>query len=73
VKRVAVPIGLALGLGSLWVAELDSKVIDRVNPRTARIVGRLRVGGYPVHLGVGFGSVWARDDTGRVLRIQPER
>ena len=72
VKRLAVPIGLALGFGSLWVAELDSKMIERVNARTARIVGRLRVGGYPAHLGVGFGSVWVRDDTGRVLRIQPQ-
>jgi hypothetical protein len=73
VKRLAVPIGLTLGFGSLWVAELGSKVIERVNPQTARIVGRLRIGGYPVHLGVGFGSIWVRDDAGRVLRIQPTR
>jgi hypothetical protein len=67
-----VPIGLAVGFGSLWVADLDSEVIDRVNERTGRIVGRLRVGGYPVRLGIGFGSVWVRDDTGRVLRITPQ-
>jgi hypothetical protein len=48
-------------------------VIDRVDERTGRVVARLRVGGYPVRLGVGFGSVWVRDDTGRVLRINPER
>jgi len=65
------PIGLALGFGSLWVADLDAKTIDRVNPRTGRIIARLRVGGYPVRLGVGFGSVWMRDDTGRLLRIKP--
>jgi YVTN family beta-propeller protein len=69
----ATPIGLALAFGSLWVADLDSKVIDRVNPHTARTSGRLPVGGYPVRLGVGFGSVWVRDDTGRVLRIRPQR
>jgi YVTN family beta-propeller protein len=67
------PIGLALGFGSLWVADLDAKTIDRVNVRTGRIVARLRVGGYPVRLAVGFGSVWVRDDTGRVLRIRPQR
>jgi virginiamycin B lyase len=72
VKGLAAPIGLALGSGSLWVADLDSKVIDRVNPRTGRIVGRLRVGGYPVRLAVGFGSLWVRDDTGRVLRLRPQ-
>jgi virginiamycin B lyase len=67
------PIGLALGFGSLWVADLDAKTIDRVNPRNGRIVARLRVGGYPIRLGIGFGSVWVRDDTGRVLRITPQR
>jgi YVTN family beta-propeller protein len=72
VKGLAAPIGLALGFGSLWIADLDSKVIDRVNLRTGRIVGRLPVGGYPVRLAVGFGSVWVRDDTGRVLRIRPQ-
>jgi hypothetical protein len=68
-----VPIGVALGFGSLWVADLDAKTVDRVNPRTGRIVARLRVGDHPVHLGAGFGSVWVRDDSGRVLRIRPRR
>lgn len=67
------PIGLAVGFGSLWVADLDAKTIDRVNPRTGRIVGRLRVGGQPIRLGIGFGSLWVRDDGGRVLRIRPQR
>ena len=67
------PIGLALGFGSLWIADLDAKTIDRVNVRTSRIVARLRVGGLPIRLGVGFGSVWVRDDSGRVLRIRPQR
>jgi len=67
------PIGLALGFGSLWVADLDAKTIDRVNPRTSRIVGRLRVGGYPIRPEIGFGSLWVRDDSGRVLRIRPRR
>jgi YVTN family beta-propeller protein len=73
VKGEITPIGLALGLGSLWVADIDRKTIDRVNPRTGRIVGRLPVGGIPIRLGIGFGSVWVRDDTGRVLRIKPTR
>jgi hypothetical protein len=36
-------------------------------------VARLPVGGNPVRLAVGFGSVWVNDDNGRVLRIQPQR
>jgi virginiamycin B lyase len=65
------PIGLAFGFGSIWVADLDSQAIIRINPRSGRIVGRLPVGGKPIRLGVGFGSLWVRDDTGRVLRIKP--
>jgi YVTN family beta-propeller protein len=71
--QLIAPIGLALGFGSLWVADLDAKTIDRVNPSNGRIVARLRVGGYPIRLGIGSGSVWVRDDTGRVLRINPLR
>jgi YVTN family beta-propeller protein len=71
VEGFTTPIGLALGFGSLWIADLDSQEVDRVDERTGRIVGRVRVGGYPVRLAVGFGSLWVRDDTGRVLRIKP--
>jgi virginiamycin B lyase len=70
-KALVAPLGLALGFGSLWVADLDAKAIDRINPRTARVVARLPVGGHPVRLAIGFGSVWVRDDAGRVLRIKP--
>jgi YVTN family beta-propeller protein len=73
VKGMQSPIGLGLGFGSLWVADLHLQAIDRVDPRTARTVARLPVGGLPETLGVGFGSVWVRDVTGRVIRIRPTR
>ena len=66
------PIGLGVGYGSLWVADIDRKTIDRVDLRTGRIVARLPVGGIPIRLAIGFGSVWVRVDTGRVLRIKPQ-
>lgn len=69
--KLQAPIGVAFGLGSLWIADLDAQTIDRVDPRTGRMLGRLHVGGQPVRIAVGFGSVWVRDDSGRVLRIQP--
>jgi YVTN family beta-propeller protein len=65
------PIGLAVGFGSLWVADLDAKSIVRVDPATGKIVGRLHVGGQPIRIEAGFGSLWVRDDGGRVLRIDP--
>ena len=64
-------VGIAVGFGSVWVADLDARQIVRVDPLTDRIVARLRVRGVPVRLAVGFGSLWVRDDTGRVLRIKP--
>ena len=67
----AAPVGVAVGFGSVWAADLGAKPIVRVNPSTERIVGRLRLRGTPVRLAVGFGSLWVRDDSGRVLRIKP--
>jgi virginiamycin B lyase len=71
VTGTAAPIGVVVGFGSVWVADLDAKQIVRINPNTKRIVGRLGLRGFPVRLAVGFGSLWVRDDTGRVLRIKP--
>ena len=66
------PVGLGLANGSVWTAVIDSANVDRIDPRTGRVVARLHVGGVPVRLAVGFGSVWVNDDFGRVLRIQPQ-
>jgi hypothetical protein len=41
VHGVAAPIGVAVGFGSLWVADLDARQIERVNVQTGRIVARL--------------------------------
>jgi YVTN family beta-propeller protein len=65
------PVGLALAFGTVWVAVLGSTNVDRLDPRTGRLVARLRVGGVPVRLGVGFGSVWVNDDGNAVVRIRP--
>ena len=66
-------MGLAVAFGSVWVAVLGSGNVDRIDPRTGRLVARLRVGGTPVRLAVGFGTVWINDDDGRVIRISPRR
>jgi YVTN family beta-propeller protein len=65
------PVGLTLAFGSVWAAVIDSSNLDRIDPHTGRLIARLHVGGTPVRLGVGFGSIWVNDDTGRVLRIRP--
>jgi YVTN family beta-propeller protein len=65
------PVGLALAFGSIWTAVIDSGNLDRIDPRTRRLIARLHVGGTPVRLAIGFGSVWVNDDNGRVLRVKP--
>jgi YVTN family beta-propeller protein len=64
-------VGLALAFGSVWAAVIDSSNVDQIDPHTGRVIGRLHVGGTPVRLAVGFGSIWVNDDNGRVLRIRP--
>ena len=71
VQGMSAPVGVVVGFGSVWAADLDARQIVRVDPTTGRVVGRLQVRGLPVRLAVGFGSLWVRDDTGRVLRITP--
>jgi YVTN family beta-propeller protein len=73
VDGTVTPVGLAVGFGSLWAADLDAREVVRIDPQTDRVIGRLRLRGLPVRLAVGFGSLWVRDDTGRVLRIKPQR
>jgi YVTN family beta-propeller protein len=65
------PVGLALAFGRVWVASLAAGTVDQLDRLTNRIVARLPVGGVPIQLAVGFGSVWALDGNGRILRIQP--
>jgi DNA-binding beta-propeller fold protein YncE len=67
------PIGLASAFGRIWVANLRSQNVDQLDLRTHRVVARLPVGGTPIQLLSGFGSLWMHDDEGRVLRIEPLR
>jgi YVTN family beta-propeller protein len=65
------PDGLTVAFGSVWVAVKGTGNVDRIDPRTARLVGRLHVSGYLARIGSGFGSIWAEDEFGRVVRIKP--
>ncbi len=67
------PVGLDVAFGSVWVADSGSGNVDRIDPRTRRLVARLHVSGLIMRLGAGFGSIWVNDDFGRVLRIKPQR
>jgi len=69
-----------LGANSIWSSSAagwsgaygrrDDRVL-RVDPATLRIVETLHVGGGVPSVTFGFGSVWAADNDGRVVRITP--
>jgi hypothetical protein len=81
-------LAVALGEGALWVTEIGPRLprpgvsptprgrgaLDRLDPVTGRIEGRLRVGRGPAAVAVGFGSVWVMNGVdGTLTRIDPSR
>jgi SARP family transcriptional regulator, regulator of embCAB operon len=66
------PLGVAAGLGGVWVpVSLDDKVIE-IDPFTNAITRTIRVGRFPVGVVTGFGSVWvANSRDGTISRIDP--
>jgi YVTN family beta-propeller protein len=78
-RKLSSPIGigrdvraLAIGFGSVWVADGNSGTVSRVDPRTRRVAATIPLGGgnATYAITVGAGSVWA--DAGPfVVRIDP--
>ena len=61
-----------MGLGALWVANVEAEVV-RVDPATRAVTGRLRVGelaGTEPPVAVGEGAVWTAG-VGIVVRVEP--
>jgi streptogramin lyase len=64
------------GFGSAWVSDTGGNAVLRIDPRTHRVVARIRVGGGDLGLAVGAGSLWALQynasgPNGPLLRIDP--
>ena len=52
------PAALAVGEGSVWVADPATRAVIRVNPHTNLVDERIKVGGRPRGIAVGAGAVW---------------
>ncbi len=52
------PAGVAVGEGSVWIADAGTRSVVRVDPKKNRVVARIRVGARPRGIAVGDGSVW---------------
>jgi DNA-binding beta-propeller fold protein YncE len=74
------PIFPVFGAGSLWSSSAgqwsgetgrrDDRVL-RIDPESLEIAELVHVGGSVPSVAFGFGSVWAADNVGRVVRIAP--
>jgi YVTN family beta-propeller protein len=64
------PSAVAVGEGSVWIANAGSNNVVRVNPRTSGVVTQITVGRQPSGIAVGGGSVWVSSEADdNVVRI----
>ena len=60
------------GAGSVWGTDYVRGVVVRIDPRTNRVVARIKTGASPSNLRYGAGAVWVGSQTGTaVFRIDP--
>ncbi len=67
------PVAMALGAGSLWVANADDQTVIRINPKTRKVEDTIGGLGTDVSdLAFAFGSLWvAGGNDGTLMRIDP--
>jgi hypothetical protein len=69
--RRFLPIGIAVGEGSVWV-DTSRGPVARIDPRTNRVVGMIRLApDVPGGLAAGQGAVWVAESLAEVARIDP--
>lgn len=79
VERVPVNgpcLGMAGGFGALWAPACGDNELDRVDPKTNKVIARIELAGIPGEgegqLVAASGSVWIfTDDAGTLARIDP--
>src|SRR5439155_6947853 len=72
VKAGKDPRAVAVGEGSIWVANEGDGTISRIEPSTNRVSAVIRVGSSPGAIVVGEDGVWVLNRLGRsVSRIDP--
>ena len=68
----ASPSAVAVGDGSLWVANLDAHTVSRIDPVKQVLIDTIQVGNGPAGIAFGGGFVWAANGLdGTVTKIDP--
>lgn len=52
------PAGVAVGEGSVWIADAGTRSVLRIDPKKHRVAARIRVGARPRGIAFGDGLVW---------------
>jgi YVTN family beta-propeller protein len=65
------PTGVAVGEGSIWVANRDDDTLLRIDPRSRKVVRTLGLGVTPTNVAVGLRSVWVLSNWA-LLRVDPD-
>jgi DNA-binding SARP family transcriptional activator len=66
------PVALAIGHGSVWVANTDDGTVSRIDPERREVIRTIGIGAPAVDLAVATDAVWvANGSDGTVSRIDP--
>ena len=66
------PVALAIGHGSVWVANTDDGTVSRIDPQRREVIRTIGIGAPAVDLAVAADAVWvANGSDGTVSRIDP--
>src|SRR5207248_614041 len=66
------PNGVLYAFGSLWVADLGGGNLVRVDVRTNRVTGKIKIPKAD-WITASPDALWVSTETGRVVRVDPER
>lgn len=62
---------LAVGAGSVWVADQQANTVWRIDTRNETVIATIMVGDHPSGIAFGAGAVWVASSDGTVSRIDP--
>jgi DNA-binding SARP family transcriptional activator len=66
------PVALAIGHGSVWVANTDDGTVSRIDPDRCEVIRTIGIGAPAIDLAVAADAVWvANGSDGTVSRIDP--
>src|SRR5262249_60121172 len=67
------PVAVAIGHGSVWVANADDGTVSRIDPDRREVIRTIGIGAPAVDLAVGPDALWvANGSEGTVSRIDPD-